>query len=150
MIRVRAKTLQTPHGPRSWQPKTKRNRAVPISQALRDFLDRHTARPSDAALLFPSEAGTLRDPDDFSRELRLANKDAALPWSCLDYRHTFGSQLAQRGISLFKIATLLGNSPEICRRHYASITPEVMAGEVDFRLPRQAQTVFTSKLATST
>jgi len=132
MIRVRAKTIDTPQGPRSWQPKTKRNRAVPISSALRPFLDRHVPRPSDAGLVFPSGTGTLQDPDGFSEDLRNANKDAGLPWSSLDYRHTFGSQLAQRGVSLFKIATLLGNSPEICRRHYAALTPETLAVEVNF------------------
>jgi hypothetical protein len=61
-----------------------------------------------------------------------AHKTASLPWGCLDYRHTFGSQLAQAGVSLYKIATLIENSPEICRRHYAAIAPEAKAGEVDF------------------
>jgi len=42
----------------------------------------------------------------------------------LDYRHTFGSQLAMRRESLLKIATLMGNSPEICRRHYAALLTE--------------------------
>jgi hypothetical protein len=45
---------------------------------------------------------------------------------------TFGSQLAQNGVSLYKISTLMGNSPEICRRHYAALVPETMAAEVEF------------------
>lgn len=44
----------------------------------------------------------------------------------LDYRHTFGSQFAQKGVSLYKISSLMGNSPEISRRHYASVVPETM------------------------
>ena len=55
-----------------------------------------------------------------------------MKWSCLDFRHTFGSQLAQKGLSLYKISALMGNSPEICRRHYAAIVPEVMHEEVEF------------------
>jgi len=59
-------------------------------------------------------------------------KPVSLPWSCLDYRHTFGSQLAQRGVNLYKISTLMDNSPEICRRHYATLTPDTLQTEVEF------------------
>lgn len=55
----------------------------------------------------------------------------------LDFRYTFGSQLAQNGVSLYKIATLMGNSPEICRRHYAALIPEGMAEDVEFAYPTQ-------------
>ena len=39
------------------------------------------------------------------------------------FRHTFGSLLAQKGVSLDKISAWMGNSPEICRRHYAEFVP---------------------------
>jgi integrase len=129
MIRVRAKTSLD--GDR-WEPKTKVNRAVPISTTLRGCLDRYAPRPSTGCWLFPSPDGKRWDTDNFSADLRTANADAGLQWTCLDYRHTFGSQLAQAGVSLFKIATLMGNSPEICRRHYAALVPEAMAFEVEF------------------
>ena len=140
LIRVRAKTIETSEGSQSWQPKTKVNRAVPISHALRQYLDRYaspatTSPPTNQNFqgwFFPAPTGRHWDPDNFARELRRANKDANLRWSCLDYRHTFGSQLAQRGVSLFKISALMGNSPEICRRHYASLAPEAMGHEVEF------------------
>jgi integrase len=139
LIRVRAKTIDGRH----WQPKTRVNRAVPISRALRDYLDRYTppatVRPTPDAnfpgWFFPSPSsggGGWWDPDNFSADLRDANRDAALQWSSLDYRHTFGSQLAQRGVSLYKIATLMGNSPEICRRHYAALIPDAMTEDVEF------------------
>ncbi|MEX0655538.1 MAG: tyrosine-type recombinase/integrase [Phycisphaeraceae bacterium] len=96
LIRIRAKTIAS----RSWQPKTKHNSAVPISRALRDHLDRYTPPASDHGWFFPSPWGTWWDPDNFSADLRDANKEAGLPWTCLDYRHTFGSQLAQNGVSL--------------------------------------------------
>ncbi|MEM7682841.1 MAG: tyrosine-type recombinase/integrase [Planctomycetota bacterium] len=145
LIRVRAKTIQTDQGPRFWEPKTKRNRAVPISRDLRGYLDSYTPPATQevdtgAAFgagifrgwFFPGPKGDWWDPDNFSTDLRDANRDAGLPWSSLDFRHTFGSHLAQRGVTLYKIATLMGNSPEICRRHYASLTPEVMSAEVEF------------------
>jgi len=51
---------------------------------------------------FPSLKGKHYDPDNFSRDLRKANQKAGLKWTCLDYRHTFGSQLAMKGESLHK------------------------------------------------
>jgi len=39
------------------------------------------------------------------------------------YRHTFGSLLAQDGVSLDKISAWMGNSPAVCRRHYAEFVP---------------------------
>ncbi len=60
------------------------------------------------------------------------NDKAHLPWGCLDCRHTFGSQLAMKGESLYKVATLMENSPEICRRHYAAPIPETLGDTVEF------------------
>jgi hypothetical protein len=37
-----------------------------------------------------------------------------------------------KGESLYKISTLMGNSPEICRKHYAAILPELLADTVEF------------------
>lgn len=67
--------------------------------------------------------------------MRAINAAHDLEWSCLDFRHTFGSHLAQKGESLYKIAQLMGNSPEICRRHYAALIPEQMLDTVEFRKP---------------
>jgi integrase len=39
------------------------------------------------------------------------------------FRHTFGSLLAQSGVSLDKISAWMGNTPEVCRRHYAQFIP---------------------------
>jgi hypothetical protein len=37
-----------------------------------------------------------------------------------------------KGESLYKIATLMGNSREICRKHYAALVPEALAASVEF------------------
>jgi integrase len=39
------------------------------------------------------------------------------------WRHTFGSLLAQAGVSIDKISAWMGNTPDVCRRHYAEFTP---------------------------
>ena len=128
LIQVRAKTI----GDESWQPKTMRNRAVPISSDLRQYLDSHTPTRSDGGWYFPSPHGYRWDPDNFSADLRDANRAAGLPWGCLDFRHTFGSQLAQHGVSLYTISELMGNSPDVCRRHYSALVPAAMRHDVEF------------------
>ena len=127
LIRVQAKTI----GEEFWQPKTKRNRIVPISRNLLAVLSSYS-RPCPSVWFFPSPTGKRWDPDNFSQDLRQINEAAGLKWSCLDFRHTFGSQLAQKGESLQKIAELMGNSPEICRKHYAALIPERMHDTVEF------------------
>ena len=129
LIRIQAKTVDK----RYWQPKTKRNRVVPISDALFDVLS--TYRQSSHCIWFfplPNGKGTRWNPDYFSEKLRKINSANSLDWSCLDFRHTFGSHLAQKGESLYKISALMGNSPEICRKHYAALIPEEMSAVVEF------------------
>jgi integrase len=130
LIRIRAKTVNNEH----WQPKTKRNRVVPISSQLYRILKNYPC-PKEGVWFFPSPSGKRWDPDNFSQDLRKLNNQAGLVWSCLDFRHTFGSQLAQKGESLYKISTLMGNSPDICRRHYAALIPERMKDTVEFTVP---------------
>jgi integrase len=127
LLRIRAKTIDD----QFWQPKTGRNRAVPIGTALAAVLDKFKS-PGPRPWLLPSPEGARWDPDNFSHKLADENAKAKLPWTCLDFRHTFGSMLAQRGVSLYKISAMMGNSPEICRRHYAALIPDQFVGDVNF------------------
>jgi len=129
MIRIRAKTIDGI----MWQPKTKKNRVVPISRSLLPYLMRYKSAETEQRWYFPSPRSHAQwDPDNLSRAIRVANRPSELQWTCLEYRHTFGSQLAQKGVSLYKISALMGNSPEICRKHYAALVPEAMGDEVKF------------------
>jgi hypothetical protein len=65
-IRIRAKTI----GGLAWQPKTRRNRAIPTSSDLRRELSAYVPPPSEHGWFFPSPQGQLWDPDNFSRSLR--------------------------------------------------------------------------------
>jgi site-specific recombinase XerD len=107
-------------------------RLVPISNKLKSFLDSFKPSVLEMKWFFPSPNGKRWDPDNLSRYLRKGNEEAGLDWNCLVYRHTFGSQLAMKGESLYKISALMGNSPEICRRHYAALIPEAMIESVEF------------------
>ena len=82
---------------------------MPISNALYEIL-RSYKPPSKCIWLFPSPTGKRWDTDNFSQDLRKINKANSLDWSCLAFRHTFGSHLAQKGESLYKISKLMGNS----------------------------------------
>jgi len=110
--------------------KRHRESALKVRVLARRFICRDQL--SDHAWYFPSPEGTRWDPDNFSSDLRVAQRAAGLRWTCLHFRHTFGSQLAQKGVSLYKISTLMGNSPEICRRHYAALLPESLSPDVEF------------------
>jgi len=85
MIRIRAKTVNGEF----WQPKTKVNRAVPISSSLRNYLDHYALKPSQGRWFFPSPKGFWYDPDNFSSNLKRLNNTTGLKWSCLDFRHKY-------------------------------------------------------------
>jgi integrase len=131
LIRVQAKEVHSEF----WQPKTKSNRVIPMSNALNKILSGYQA-PENSIWFFPSPKGKRWDPDNFSQRLRSINTAVGLNWSCSDFRHTFGSHLAQKGVSLYKISKLMGNSPEVCRKHYAALVPEEMTEVVEFQLRR--------------
>ncbi len=128
MIRVQAKTING----ESWQPKTRRNRAVPISSDLLRYLIKYRPAPQVSPWFFPSPRGCRWDGDNFSQALARANRRHELRWGCLAYRHSFGSHLARAGVSLYQLSVLMGNSPDICRRHYAHICPTHLAPLIDF------------------
>lgn len=116
----------------SWKPKTGKSRSVAISRKLAEELRTYLPHQKDGTWFFASPDGKRWHPDNFSKHLRLLNDEKGLPWSCDEYRHTFGSLLAQKGLSLFEISALMGNSPDICRKHYAALLPQEMHAKVDF------------------
>jgi len=132
LIHVRAKQQED----EDWDPKTARNRSVPISRQLRPYLEAYVAANGSQvadAWFFPSPEGGVWDPDNFStRTLAAANKQHGLEWNCKIYRHTFGSHLAMRDVSMHKISKMMGNSVAICERYYAALSPQSLADSVDF------------------
>lgn len=106
---------------------------MPTTSALRPILAEYeaTADPN-LTWYFPFPMGFRRDADGFSHGLRHVSRVRGLAWHCGLYRHTFGSQLAMKGESLYKISELMGNSPEICRRHYAVLHLDSLVDCVEF------------------
>lgn len=125
----------------SWQPKTRTNRGVPIQERLWPTIEaayaEHRAREIESTgmqpqWVFPSPFGNRWDAANLRKRFTKLARPAGLRWKLADLRHTFATLLAQKGVSLAQVAALLGNSPEICRRHYAYIAPENLVREVEF------------------
>ena len=128
LLAVQAKSVDG----ESWEPKTKRNRSVPISASLLVYLEQWLPLRPESLWLFPGRSGRRWDTDGFSTSLRRAQEGCNPRWGCLDFRHTFASHLARKGVSLYKIAKLLGNSVQICERHYAHLSSASLHDEVEF------------------
>jgi len=120
--------FKTVHGER-YRPKTNKARIMPISEDLFPILD---DLEQDGDWVFPSPEGCRWDPDNLSGRLRRLMKRHGWNHTFLTFRHTFGSQLAQKGLSLYQISKLMGNSEAICRDHYAALAVEEMHAEVGF------------------
>ena len=105
--------------------KTGRRRVLPLAAELRDRLE--PMRPRHDGRIVPWPEPFSAWPAASQRLLdRLRLKCETVPathvrWNA--WRHTFGSLLAQEGVSIDKIASWLGNSPQVCKRHYAEFTP---------------------------
>jgi integrase len=116
-----------------WEPKTKIPRVVPISRALRAILCAYALQRRGGSVWFlPSPRGCRWDEDNLGHKFAKIQKKLGLEWTFLDFRHSFGSHLVQKGESLYKVSKLMGNSPDICRRHYAALVPEQMLDTVEF------------------
>lgn len=133
LLKIRTKSIDG----ETWMPKTRRNRIIPVSSDLLPFLLEQ--RMKHPVWVFPSPEGTRWDPDNLSHRLRKLMKAAGKSWSCLSFRHTFGSLLAQNGVSFDKIADYMGNSAAIVRRHYAALRPEQGHDDVEFRIDRRSE-----------
>ncbi|NIA13113.1 MAG: tyrosine-type recombinase/integrase [Nitrospiraceae bacterium] len=100
------------------------DRSVPMNTKIRLALHPHR---KDAGFLFESDrksAGLNRYRFDPKKSLVAALRDAGLgtrePFQRL--RHTFGSLLAQRGVSIFKVSRWMGHSSvRVTERHYAGL-----------------------------
>lgn len=119
--------------------KTKKRRAdVPMSKALRPILLRaYEERTGDLVLdtklpvwttlqHIAIEAGLAP-----KQSIRRGAKPTATGISPHVLRHTAATHMARRGVSLFLISKVLGNSISVCERTYAKYAPGDLQGAVD-------------------
>ena len=135
-----------------WKPKSKRGvRTVPMSDALRPALERHT-RYSSEHWFTPSAENNAKplNRHTFDTHFGTILKDAGLlpgrknPEGVTYHtlRHTFASWLIMRGADLFTVAQLLGNMVQQVEKTYGHLsidhrttTVNKLTGAVDFSPP---------------
>jgi len=95
-----------------YSPKSGRYRSIPLSEELEATLQQYLRTRSDSSpLLFPNQVGKMENPNNFRRRdwTRLFIK-AGLPRVRVhDLRHTFATQLIERGVSLAHVKEILGH-----------------------------------------
>ena len=101
-------------------------RTVPLPQFAVDALHVRKAaadeRPNTAAVIFPSSAGTLRDPDNFGKQWREVRDDLGLPdVSSHSFRKTVATLIDDTGLSARIGADQLGHArPSMTQDVYMS------------------------------
>jgi integrase len=106
--------------------KTGKARSIPLNARLTGVLDRATRHVRSDFVLCDHEGHRL-DPYVTTRAVESAMERAGITKTRGAvfnlFRHTFGSRLAETGVDMATIATIMGNSPEVCHRHYIRFSP---------------------------
>jgi len=100
-------------------------RSVPLPQFAVDALHRRKGeapRPNTAGVIFPSSAGTLRDPDNFGKQWREVRGSLGLPdVSSHSFRKTVATLIDDSGLSARIGADHLGHArPSMTQDVYMS------------------------------
>ena len=99
-------------------------RTVPLNNQLQAILE--PMKQPTGFCFFPAKR-VRYSTSNFNRQFKRIIEKAGLPTETnwLTLRRTFGSQLAQAGVSIFKIQKWMGHSdPRITMEHYAHLSPE--------------------------
>jgi len=133
MIHIRSKTIDGVE----WRVKSGKSniikkRMVPMSRALYPYLKEQLASHK-SGWVFPSPTGQGRWNDrNFLRTFQQVQKKLGLKFRCMDFRHTYGTQLSKKGVSMFKISKYMGNSVKIAEKYYIGFSPEEHREEIEF------------------
>lgn len=125
-----------------WQPKYGKNREVPISTALRPYIERHlVSLPLAAPYVFPSTgSGPQLGPQAMHAIVRRVVADAGLepgrkhPEGITFHtlRHTFASWLVMAGADLLTISKLMGHRGiRQVEETYGHLSPQHLQGTVE-------------------
>lgn len=142
---IQARQGAAPHG---WQPKYGKNREVPISSALRPYVEHHLATLADESYVFPGqERGTPRSERNlqylFTRIVTDAGLEAGRTHpagvTLHTLRHTFASWLVMAGADLLTVSRLMGHSSiKQVEQTYAHLSPQHRLGTVELLSARWA------------
>lgn len=148
-----------------WTPKDKERRFVPIAPPLLPLLERHLATYASDAWLMPSPVDPTRplSKDAFTKYFARVVEDAELvygrkPKVGVVYhtlRHTFASWLIMRGVDLYTVAQLLGNSLKMVEETYGHLAPDFRQRALDrlegaVKMPTRLAALHSESSATAT
>ena len=106
--------------------KTGKARSIPLNARLTAVLDEVTRHVRSDSVLCDREGRPL-DRFVLARRVESALERAGVGkvkgTGFNLFRHTFGSRLAEAGVSMATIATIMGNSEAVCMRHYIRFSP---------------------------
>lgn len=125
----------------TFRPKDREARAIPLTEEFQTFI-RHYGFRSPYMLRPDVPHGRARYRYDFRRPWNVFMKAQDCAWVTPHVmRHTFASLLASRGVSIYKIATWLGDDVRVVQNHYAKLLPHDADFEAAFlaapRKPRK-------------
>lgn len=111
----------------------KRRVPVPISDRLRPIMDDLFTRRDAGSKWVLGHAGKTINPFERLRTLHGFVATNGQPITRHDLRRTWATLRAQRGVSLFDIAGVLGDSLETVEKHYAHHSPDFLRSAVNSR-----------------
>lgn len=114
----------------TFMPKDRDERSIPMTEPFVKFMAKFCkALKSDSFVLHPEvRHGKFRYRYDFRRPFTEYMVKQGCPWVTPHImRHSFASVLASAGVSIFKIATWLGDDVRVVQRHYAKL----VSGDLD-------------------
>lgn len=118
-----------------WKPKTKRSRRmIPMAPALREIAVRHQAKYASESWMLPSAMyeGQSMSPLTFRKHFIKIVERAGLTYGIGTahgvtfhvLRHTFASHAVMRGVDLYTVSKLLGDSVKTVEDVYADLSPD--------------------------
>lgn len=121
-----------------WQPKDFEDRSIPMSQALRVYLEALRKRtPQDFPWVLWEKSGHGRNGLDrptlgsMTIMFKRLVKKAGLKGSVHILRHSFGSNLASAGVPIYTISKMMGHSSVKTTEVYAKLGPDVAEAAVE-------------------
>jgi integrase len=122
----------------TFQTKSKKNRVIPMSENLYRLLAKRKER-AVCEFVFHNRMEQISE-NDLSKTFKRYVLDAGINLKCNFHslRHTFGSWLAQSGVSLYEIQKLMGHSSIGVTEKYAFLSPDMLHSTVEkirFELP---------------
>jgi integrase len=118
-----ARLIHIPSGDRGFRVKTRKGRTVPMTELCREAFAEFRGVDAHIFEVGRGNKGKNRYRVDLRKpwaRVRKASGVDRATWLLL--RHTFGSILAQEGVPLIKIARWMGNTLQVCERHYVGLT----------------------------